>query len=100
MNDGGRMSMSTTPEERIAAALDMAMQYGQIDGNHHKMWVIDQMVRLLTDCPTVQRTVTNARGSYTFDALGESAAYERFIAEHADGDDGPSTYEWDTGTAP
>ena len=35
-------------EEAIYLALDTAQQYGQIDGAHHKAWVIDQMVRALT----------------------------------------------------
>ena len=34
-------------EKRIEEALRIAWQYGQIDGSHHKMWVIDQMVRAL-----------------------------------------------------
>ena len=33
--------------ERIEKALSYAWSYGQIDGSHHKMWVIDQMVRAL-----------------------------------------------------
>ena len=28
-------------------ALAIALLYGQVDGGHHKAWVIDQMVRLL-----------------------------------------------------
>jgi hypothetical protein len=36
------------PYARIAAALDVARLYGCTDGAHHKMWVIDQMVRALT----------------------------------------------------
>lgn len=58
-------------------ALAMAAEYGQIDGSHHKAWVIDQMVRRLT---------------------GDS--YEQFVAEQCDGDDGPDTYSWDEGIAP
>lgn len=34
--------------KRIKKALDIAFQYGQIDGDHHKTWVIDQIVRILT----------------------------------------------------
>ena len=34
-------------DERISKALGIAWQYGQIDGGRHKMWVIDQMVRVL-----------------------------------------------------
>jgi hypothetical protein len=31
----------------IEKALEIAFMYGQIDGDHHKAWVIDQMVRAL-----------------------------------------------------
>lgn len=34
---------------RITKALEVAGRYGGIDGGHHKQWVIDQMVRALTD---------------------------------------------------
>jgi len=36
-----------TKRKRIKEALEIALRYGQIDGGHHKMWVIDQMVRIL-----------------------------------------------------
>lgn len=65
-----------TDAEKIAKALEMA-EYGGIDGSHHKMWVIDQMVRALT---------------------GE--AYPAWVAEFKDGEDGPETYSWDEGIAP
>jgi hypothetical protein len=32
---------------RHGFALSIAHRYGTIDGDHHKMWVIDQMVRSL-----------------------------------------------------
>lgn len=54
-------------------ALRILIQYGQIDGGHHKTWVIDQAVRLLA-------------GSY-YDELIE--AYKN------DGE-----YDWDVGIAP
>ena len=34
-------------EKRIEDAVEIALNYGQIDGNHHKNWVIDQMLRSL-----------------------------------------------------
>ena len=34
-------------QAKISKALDIAWAYGQVDGSHHKMWVIDQMVRIL-----------------------------------------------------
>lgn len=64
-------------ETRVEEAISLAYQYGTIDGAHHKMWVIDQMMRVL---------------------VGDG--YDKIIAEFCDGEDGPSTYEWDCGIAP
>ena len=58
--------------EAIGSALAIAEQYGQTDGEHHKAWVIDQMVRELVGV----------------DYEAWRAAYE------ADG------AEWDEGVAP
>ena len=66
-----------TPEEKIEEALNTALLYAQIDGAHHKDWVIDQMVRALT---------------------GES--YDAWVREYKDGEDGPDTYDWSEGVAP
>jgi hypothetical protein len=66
--------------ERIAreeAAIDVAVRYGGIDGDHHKAWVIDQMVRILA-----------------------GSAYGEVVARAKAGEDGPETYEWDMGIAP
>lgn len=65
--------------DRIEKALECANNYGGIDGEHHKTWVIDQMVRAL---------------------CGTEAAYRQWVANHCDGEDGPNTYGWDTGIAP
>ena len=54
-------------------AVNLAYQYGQIDGAHHKAWVIDQMVRSI---------------------LGDS--YEAFVADY----ENDGEYEWDKGIAP
>ena len=65
----------TEPQARIAAALELAFKYGQIDGAHHRVWVIDQMVRTL---------------------IGDDVEYRSQIAEYClDG-----AYEWDEGIAP
>lgn len=87
-------------KSRITEALDYA-QYGQIDGDHHKTWVIDQMVRALTGCPEVTASAIDCRGNpYTYTAQGESDAYQRWVARYRDGEDGPDTYTWDCGIAP
>ena len=66
-------------DKRIKEALSLAWQYGQIDGAHHKTWVIDQMVRAL---------------------CGSEEEYKNWVKKYTepleDGDD----YEWDCGIAP
>ena len=64
-------------KNRIREAIDLAVRFGGIDGEHHKLWVIDQMVRTLA---------------------GDD--YDRVVAEAKAGEDGPNTYEWDCGIAP
>lgn len=64
-------------DPRIQGALRMALSYGGTDGAHHKAWVIDQIVRILT-----------------------GNAYEMTIRNFCAGEDGPDTYDWDTGIAP
>lgn len=66
-------------EERISDALNIAWRCGQIDGSHHKMWVIDQMVRILC----------GSEGKYK----DWVEAYETPLAED-------EYYEWDMGIAP
>lgn len=63
--------------DRIELAVNLALSYGQIDGDHHKTWVIDQMLRVLT-----------------------GNGYEQTIVDYCDGEDGPDTYSWDEGIAP
>lgn len=58
-------------------ALRVLLNYGQTDGAHHKLWVIDEAVRALA-------------GKY----------YDELIRAWQDGEDGPNTYEWETGTPP
>jgi hypothetical protein len=65
-----------TDAERIQLALAEIANFGQTDGDHHKAYVIDQVVRLLAE------------------------DYDAWIAEYRDGEDGPETYSWDTGIAP
>ncbi len=73
----GEEQEAETDTDRGALALNLALSYGQIDGSHHKNWVIDQMVRILA---------------------GDQ--YESVIADRRFGADGPDTYSWDEGIAP
>lgn len=90
-----------TSEDRIKAALEIAMQWGGVDGADHKAWVIDQMVRALTGCPIVEHTGRDYAGTpYTYKAQGESSEYGAFVATYNDGDEGPDTFEWPIGVVP
>ena len=76
----------------IALALKFAAEEGQVDGDHHKMWVIDQIVRLLTNCPMVTKSALDCHGNpYQYKGLGESDAYRKFVSDVG---------EWDKGVAP
>lgn len=63
-------------DERIKAALSIA-ELSAGDGDHHKTWIVDQMVRVLT-----------------------GSEYEAWIESFCQGEDGPNTYRWDVGIAP
>jgi hypothetical protein len=63
--------------KRNQKAIDLAVQYGGIDGAHHKTWVIDQIVRVLA-----------------------GDGYAEVVRKAKDGEDGPETYDWDEGVAP
>ena len=67
---------ATTPVEQ---ALEIINRFGGIDGDHHKQWVLDQVVRVLTE---------------------NEGGYLQWLAQHCDGEDGPETYAWDEGIAP
>jgi len=90
-----------TAEERIEKAIELGFQYGSTDGGHHKMWVIDQMIRILTDCPTIIcKSLDVNKKPYEYEALGNSQRYLDAVRESKDGEDGPDTYGWDEGIAP
>ena len=85
----------------VANAVEIAIRYGGTDGEHHKAWVIDQIVRSLTHCPKVKTSAIDYKGNaYEYDRLGESEEYTQLIADACDGVDGPETYSWDCGVAP
>lgn len=66
-----------TDRDKIDKAIELGFRYGGDDGAHHKQWVVDQMIRLLA---------------------GDD--YDRLVKESCGGDDGPETYDWETGTPP
>lgn len=78
--------MGDGPQTRIYNALQIAHEAGNVDGAHHKQWVIAQMVRALC----------GQRPGYE----DPTAEYISWVSFYRDGEDGPDTYEWDEGIAP
>lgn len=86
---------------KIEKALEYAAKYGMIEGDHHREWIIDQMVRALTGCPMVTLRSMDAYGKpYKYENQGMSEAYREFVKKYSDGEDGPETYRWGIGIAP
>ena len=78
MSLGDRQKKGTC-QQRIDAAIGIAVDCGGFDGDDHKAWVIDQMVQEL---------------------CVDDAAYQALVARVCDGEDGPCTYTWEQGIPP
>lgn len=87
-----------TEAERIEKALAIVHTHGGIDGAHHKQWTLDQVVRALTGCPMVEGDGSQVFGLSS--VQGESEEYLAWVRAYCEGEDGPGTYEWDTGIVP
>lgn len=78
-------SLQVPLQDRINDAVEMILWCGQIDGAHHKMWVLDQVLRTLL------------QDQYD-DAIED---YDKIIKDYCgDLEDEDNYYDWDTGTAP
>ena len=64
----------TPKETKVLALID---NFGGIDGGHHKQWLLDQIVRVITG----QR-------------------YNEWVISYETGPDGERLYHWDTGISP
>lgn len=64
-------------ESRVQKALEVAAEYSQFDGSHHKSWAIDQMVRVLT-----------------------GNDYKSWVSNYEFAEKTQEEYVWETGVAP
>ena len=88
---------------RIAAALETADMYGNIDSGHHRKWAIDQMVRALCGCPRYPGEVDAETGVERVVHVGfqTNEEYAAFVAEYERNSLDPlDPYEWDLGIIP
>lgn len=78
-------------------------KYGQIDGGHHKAWVLDQIVRILKGTKVIVKQASWSSGHKEYRLMLDepSANYEKWV-EEMKGDivDGEYEYGYDEGIAP
>ena len=88
----------------IGDALDEMIRTAGVEGEHHKQWLLDRLVRILTEAPlTPQVNYHTADGTpYEFLDYGDGPGYLEWVArfEGRHDDDDESYYEWDRGIAP
>ena len=64
-------------EKTTRHVLDLIEEWGGIGGSHHKQWLLNEIVKIIT-----------------------KDGYQKWVEKYEDGEDGPNTYEWDPGIAP
>ena len=89
VKDDKDMLVNVAFEKRIENALEFLSIWGQVEGNHHKTWVIDQVVRALCGC------------EWNFnDSFFQNEEYKDWVSGYCYDDNHVMEYEWDTGIAP
>lgn len=79
-------------------------KYGQIDGEHHKAWVLDQVARILLGVPVIAVTARWSDGTSEerFSLAEPNRNYLTWTDDMkgAEEEDGSREYSYDAGTAP
>ena len=96
--------LTGTPFEGYTAtdwALRFIGDYGQIDGDHHKLWVLDQVARILhgTKVEVTLATFPNGEHEYRYETSDPSPDYLGWVEDLTRDDDG-NEYDYDEGIAP
>ena len=73
-------------------------KYGQIEGEHHKAWVLDQVVRILLGAPVTVKLAkwSDGQSELRFMTGAPGAAYESWVRSMNSGDETP----YNMGVAP
>jgi len=79
-------------------------RYAQIDGAHHKQWVLDQIVRIIKNTPIVIKLAkwTDGTEEYRYDTDYPSKEYLDWVEEvkEYDAENYEYIYDYDEGIAP
>lgn len=84
-------------------ALYFLARYGGIDGEHHKNWVMDQVARILNGTNIIIKLATWENGHEEYRVILDDEPtdnYHDWVREITNGEDGPDTYYYDTGSPP
>lgn len=86
-------------------ALEYIMQFGGIDGDHHKAWVLDQVARVLHGTPVIceEARWDNGETDIVFSTGEPTQSYHDWVLEcrgEYDEDEEEYEYDYDPGIAP
>lgn len=86
-------------------AMEFIERYSQIDGTHHKQWVLDQVARILQGTPVIVKLAKwgNGHEEYRFWLDEPSEAYLKWVQAMKgkwDEDEENFEYSYDEGIAP
>lgn len=90
-------------------AMEYITRYGQIDGEHHKTWVLDQIARILNDTQVVLKCAKWSDGleEYRFTTGVPSPSYLNYVlfmkgtaSKICGSDEYEYEYDYDEGVAP
>ena len=100
------VSKFDTEEFQNFGAADFAMyfveSYGQIDGEHHKTWVLDQVARILMRTEVIIKLAKWEDGTqeYRLETGEPSDTYVEWVELMKDEVNGEYQYSYDEGIAP
>lgn len=99
------VNISTSPFKNYTP-FDWAMyfveHYGQIDGEHHKLWVLDQVARIHKGVKPIIKLAkwSNGQEEYRISLSEPTDKYISWVEEMKAGEDVLDTYSYDEGIAP
>lgn len=82
-------------------ALHWIYMYGQIDGGHHKQWVLDQVVQILngSEVIVIEAKWDSGHKEDRF-RIEPSEKYHKWVKEYEYDEEEDEYYEYDAGIAP
>jgi hypothetical protein len=82
----------------IPLLTDFISRYGQIQGDHHKLWVIDRVSRILNDSPIIIKEASweNGEKEYRISVGKPSEKYINWVKKMK----GNNEYDYKEGIAP